>query len=297
LRKAYYIDLPVIIGDNAKSTEETLMKKPILILLTLTSQLTFAEKTLPEKLQGRLVNAHRGGMIKAYNNTIKRFEEAFQEGADIIEMDLQLSKDGVPMVLHDNTLDKKTTCTGRTAERTSAFIKKCKMKGTNVTLNTFEEVLQWANGKTIVNAEFKTVAVVEAAVRLVQKYNAYEWVYFQAKNDFTRYNEVRRLDARVAVSLAPVGPNDQAYLERALALNDPRIVIIELHPNVLTKANIAAINAAGKATGEDVADFAKEQNWLGRWSAQCTLLFKAGVQIAGTDVPAECKQQRDRFRP
>jgi glycerophosphoryl diester phosphodiesterase len=64
-------------------------------------------KPLEERLRDEiLVGVHRGGYFTANNNTIDRFEKAIKQGVDIIEMDLRLTKDGVPVVVHDANLDR-----------------------------------------------------------------------------------------------------------------------------------------------------------------------------------------------
>ncbi len=50
------------------------------------------------------VIAHRGASTDCPENTLAAFDEALRQGCDGIELDLQLSRDGVPVVYHDKTL-------------------------------------------------------------------------------------------------------------------------------------------------------------------------------------------------
>jgi glycerophosphoryl diester phosphodiesterase len=59
-------------------------------------------------LSARPVIAHRGASGSAPENTLPAFELAVRQGADAIELDVRLSRDGVPVVLHDSTLDRTT---------------------------------------------------------------------------------------------------------------------------------------------------------------------------------------------
>ena len=59
-------------------------------------------------LSSRPVIAHRGASGSAPENTIAAFELAVRQGADAIELDVRLTADGVPVVLHDATLDRTT---------------------------------------------------------------------------------------------------------------------------------------------------------------------------------------------
>lgn len=59
------------------------------------------------------VIAHRGGALEAPENTLAAVRHAQQVGADWVEVDLHLSADGVPIVIHDATVDRTTPNTGR----------------------------------------------------------------------------------------------------------------------------------------------------------------------------------------
>lgn len=60
--------------------------------------------------------AHRGFSAIAPENTLIAFEAARQAGADSLEFDLRLSLDGVPVVIHDETLDRTTATPGRVSQ-------------------------------------------------------------------------------------------------------------------------------------------------------------------------------------
>ena len=77
---------------------------------------------------------HRGASGYAPEHTIPAYDLALKMGADYIEQDLQLTKDGVLVVLHDETLDRTARptaesapgdCTGLVSEKTLAQIKTC----------------------------------------------------------------------------------------------------------------------------------------------------------------------------
>ena len=52
--------------------------------------------------------AHRGASGYAPENTMDAFKLAVKQGAEGIELDIQLSKDGIPVVIHDETIDRVT---------------------------------------------------------------------------------------------------------------------------------------------------------------------------------------------
>ena len=75
-----------------------------------------------------VVYAHRGGAGYAPENTLGAFRMTWAAYADRnvwLELDTQLTKDGVPVVLHDDTLDRTTDCTGDLAAHTLADLAPC----------------------------------------------------------------------------------------------------------------------------------------------------------------------------
>jgi glycerophosphoryl diester phosphodiesterase len=66
------------------------------------------------------VFAHRGGAALAPENTLAAFDLGLRVGADGLELDVRLSADSVPVVVHDPTLERTTNATGAVAARTAA---------------------------------------------------------------------------------------------------------------------------------------------------------------------------------
>jgi len=69
------------------------------------------------------VIAHRGSSFSAPENTLYAIDRALTEGATIVEVDLHLSKDHIPVLLHDQRVDRTTQQTGRADRRTLAELK------------------------------------------------------------------------------------------------------------------------------------------------------------------------------
>jgi glycerophosphoryl diester phosphodiesterase len=68
----------------------------------------------------KLVFAHRGGARLAPENTMPAFANGLALGSDGLECDVHLSRDGVPVVIHDKTLDRTTDAAGAVSARTAA---------------------------------------------------------------------------------------------------------------------------------------------------------------------------------
>lgn len=71
-----------------------------------------------------LLIAHRGASAIAPEHTLASYQMAVDMGADYIEIDLQMTKDGVLVALHDDTVDRTTDGSGKVAEMDLADIKK-----------------------------------------------------------------------------------------------------------------------------------------------------------------------------
>jgi glycerophosphoryl diester phosphodiesterase len=80
---------------------------------------------LTSNLAQRPLNiGHRGASGDAPENTLAAFALALEMGADGIEFDVHLSRDRIPMVIHDSRLERTTSGSGRVGEHTAATLSK-----------------------------------------------------------------------------------------------------------------------------------------------------------------------------
>src|SRR3982074_3824193 len=75
-----------------------------------------------------LLAAHRGGSLLWPENSLLAFRNAIALGADFIEFDVHLSRDGEVMVIHDPTLERTTDGQGAVRDRTVAELKALRLK-------------------------------------------------------------------------------------------------------------------------------------------------------------------------
>ncbi|MCZ2261723.1 glycerophosphodiester phosphodiesterase [Isoptericola sp. QY 916] len=73
---------------------------------------------MPVRVQAPAVVAHRGASADAPQNTLAAIDLAGEVGAAMVEIDVHLSADGVPVVIHDGTVDATTDGTGEVRSRT-----------------------------------------------------------------------------------------------------------------------------------------------------------------------------------
>lgn len=72
-----------------------------------------------------VVSAHRGGAAYAPENTMLAMDNAIRLGVDQLETDSQLTADGVLVLIHDDTVDRTTNCTGAVIDMTYAELQQC----------------------------------------------------------------------------------------------------------------------------------------------------------------------------
>lgn len=104
------------------------------------------------------VVAHRGDWRYAPENSIAAIEHSIAVGVDVVELDLQLTRDSVLIVMHDATLNRTTTGKGRVADWTLDSIRTLKLKNgcgirTKHMVPTLEEALLAAKGRVLVNLD------------------------------------------------------------------------------------------------------------------------------------------------
>mgnify|MGYP001629598611 FL=1 len=105
-----------------------------------------------------IVVAHRGDWRYAPENSVAAIEHSIAVGVDVVELDLQLTKDSVLIVMHDATLNRTTTGKGRIDEWTLDSIRTLKLKNgcairTRHAVPTLEEALLTAKGRVLINLD------------------------------------------------------------------------------------------------------------------------------------------------
>jgi glycerophosphoryl diester phosphodiesterase len=114
-----------------------------------------------------LVIAHRGDSENRPENTLASFESALTVGADLIELDVQRTRDGHVVVLHDGTLERTTNGRGKVFEKTLAEVKavsagypeRFESRYSSEKVPTLPEALEMLKGRTRVMIEIKKESV------------------------------------------------------------------------------------------------------------------------------------------
>ena len=161
--------------------------------------------------------AHRGASAAAPPNTLAAFKKAVELGADGIEFDVHFSADGVPVVIHDFTVDATTDGSGRVADLTLAQLKQLDAGTrfdpafTGERIPTLDEVLEAVSGRRgwggelLLNVELKTTSpgdngLERAVITLVEQHSLSRRVLFSSFNPFS-LRRAKRIAPHIPVGL------------------------------------------------------------------------------------------------
>jgi glycerophosphoryl diester phosphodiesterase len=109
-----------------------------------------------------MITAHRGNWRKAPENSLQAILFSIDSGVDIVEIDVQKTKDGCLVLMHDETVDRMTNGSGTIADLTFEEIRSLRLKQgqggdnspvTNVFIPTVEEVMTLAKNKVMINLD------------------------------------------------------------------------------------------------------------------------------------------------
>lgn len=135
--------------------------------------LEIRSKLLNRDQSSVLVVAHRGDWRYAPENSLPAIDNAIKMGVDIVEIDVQRTKDGHIILMHDVTLDRTTTGKGLVSDWTLDSIRTLKLKNgcairTKEVIPTLEEALLHAKGRIMLNLD-KADRYFDEIYQLMQK--------------------------------------------------------------------------------------------------------------------------------
>lgn len=158
--------------------------------------------------------AHRGGAGLAPENTVAAFDRAVHEGADGLELDVRLSRDGLVVVHHDRTLDRTTNLRGEVSSFTADELARADaghhfargeahpFRGLGIGVPTLASVLaRYRNQRIIVELKQSSVDLARAVVAVVRRSDAVDRVCLGSFS-LGALRAARRFDPAVATSAA-----------------------------------------------------------------------------------------------
>jgi glycerophosphoryl diester phosphodiesterase len=223
------------------------------------------------------IYAHRGVSAHYPENTLAAFARAIELGVDGIELDVHLSGDGVPMVIHDDTVERTTNGIGSVADFTARQLGLLDA-GHRQHVPTLDAVLGLAEGKVRVNIELKDAGAVAAVLDVVGAHPALDW--FGSSSDWQALSEMAVQapasdchPTTLGLSMDPAGPGGlREALEFAHTHSSSGISIWE---GFLDGSAVESIHASGLVVWA----------WTVNDAARARELATLGVDAICTDDP------------
>jgi len=215
------------------------------------------------------IYAHRGASAERPENTLSAFGRALEIGTFGIELDVHLSLDGVPVVIHDGAVDRTTDGAGLVSELSLEAIRKLDA-GNGERVPTLQEVCDLVEGRAHLNIEVKATGAAEAVISEVVARPNLHWGISSFDWDVLRF--VRGKHARADLQPLTIEATDEAL---ALA----------------AEVGAHQLNLLDAALDEDIIAFLRERG-LGAWvwtvndPARAVELIRWGVSGICTDDPA-----------
>lgn len=246
------------------------------------------------------VVAHRGASALYPENTLRAFQGAIEAGADLVELDVRVTADGVPVVLHDLDVSITTDGTGRVHELTLREIKRLdasKGRGAREEVPTLREALELMSGRAGVNLEIKNLpeepafdSPKEAAAE--KTLSALSAVGFSGPVVVCSFNwlsieRVRELDPSIPTGFLTVPAIDPWA----------SLTYVKARGHSLVLPHVVALAAAGKEFVQAAhADGVRIGTWTVDDAATIERLFDMGVDALATNDPSTAVPIRDRVR-
>jgi glycerophosphoryl diester phosphodiesterase len=239
---------------------------------------TFLDASSPQVL----VASHRATHNVYPENSLKAIQASINIGVDIVEIDVKVSKDGIPFLMHDRTMDRTTTGRGDpeefTWEELQQFAIVDKGKKTSLKIPSLEEALELADGKILVDLDLKTDRI-DKIMEVVKRLDMKETVFFFE----TDYEILSRIQASDKDFMIMPRAHSLSQADSAIAMFDPPVVhidfsfytpeCVQLIKNSLARTWINALGDCDKDLRE------------GKTKQTLKKLLSQGASIIQTDEP------------
>jgi glycerophosphoryl diester phosphodiesterase len=214
-----------------------------------------------------LVIAHRGASVEKPENTLAAFRRALALEADGIELDVRVTRDGVPVVFHDASLRRLTVSRGSVARRNWRELAGLRVRGTEP-IPRLVEVLRLTRGLVVVQIELKA-GPVAPVVRAIRQARATEWVIL-ASFESRLVAAARDLAPAIPRMLISEGREAPAVLVRRLAVCGAAGLSVN-HRAVRSAAWVRHFHARGLAVWAWTVNDAATARQLAEWGIDALL--------------------------
>jgi glycerophosphoryl diester phosphodiesterase len=229
--------------------------------------------------------AHRGASAHAPENTLAAFRLAAELGADGLELDAKLSRDGVAVVMHDATVDRTTDGAGRVSDMTLAELKRLDAGSkfgpqfASEPVPTLDEVLDAVGERLIVNVELTNYAsrgdgLERKVIDLIARRGLVDRMMVSSFDPMS-LRRVKRAAPPIVCGLL-YSPDQPIHLRRAwLARLIPGLEARHPHHSMIDLAFVRRCHARGQ----------RVNTWTVNEEADMRRMIAAGVNAVMTDRP------------
>jgi glycerophosphoryl diester phosphodiesterase len=141
-----------------------------------------------------LIIGHRGAKGYEAENTLASFQKALQLGVDMIELDVFLSKDNIPVVIHDNTIDRTTSGSGLVSSFSASALQE-------FGIPSLEDVFKLVNNQCDINIEIKEFEAVKSILKLIDSNIFSKDKILISSFDWNALQEVRFHDSTIRIGV------------------------------------------------------------------------------------------------
>ena len=173
---------------------------------------SLAEYLRSDSETGPLIVALHGGQDAGYpENALPSFDRALRHGPVLIHCDIQLTQDGIPVLLRGTNLERTTTGSGSVQQHSLAAVRSLLLKDaynviTPFRVPTLEEGIAWARGRTVLVMDVANDRDMQIVIELVQRQEAQGHVIIVAHSPMDALHiHARAPDVMVALHLDDVG--------------------------------------------------------------------------------------------
>ena len=181
-----------------------------------------------------LIIGHRGASAVALENTLAAFEAAIAAGADGVEFDVRLSSDGVPVIIHDDTLSRTHGVRGQVANLSAAELG-------NVGVPNLRELFELMTGNSLLlclEIKSREAELPQLCCRMVREFGFEERVIVECFD----LNLLQGVELKTAALFEPRMYPERNLIERTLAVG---ATVLALHHRLAKPMLVEKAKAAG----------------------------------------------------
>jgi glycerophosphoryl diester phosphodiesterase len=177
---------------------------------------------------------HRGAKGHTAENTLASFKKALELGVDMIELDVHLSRDLIPMVIHDETVNRTTTAKGLVKDFLAKELQE-------LGIQTLEVVLNLVENQCEINIEIKIFEATNPILDLLKNHSFDTTKIIISSFDWNALQEIRFHDETLKI-----GVLTETDLDLAISFSK-FIKAYSIHPyfHLLTPENVTKIKEKG----------------------------------------------------